>query len=775
RARAGAATVNGEEGIVAMVMMITGENSRQTAQLVAAKLDAAQKHLPPGVVIRPLHTRAELVGKTIGTVEKNLLEGALLVTAVLFFTLGNWRAALIVAAAIPLAFLFALAGMSYLGVSGNLMSLGAIDFGLVIDGAVVLVENVVRQLGGQQHKLGRKLTCHERVQIVLSASRQAGTPVFFGVLIITLVYLPVLALTGIEGKMFHPMAVAVMLALGGALVLTLTVAPALCAVLLRGTVREGDNWLFRRLTTGYERALRLAVQWRWIVATCALALLGLSGFAFTRLGQEFIPTLDEGALVIQFNRDPAISLEASIAEQCRAEKLLRDKFPEITSVFTTLGTPEIATDPMGVNQADTWVLLKPRPEWRPINGKHPAKPELIKAMRELLEQEFKGTELLFSQPIEMRFNELLEGIRADISVKIYGDNYDVTEQVAAEIKTALEKIPGTGEIEFETLGRVPLLEITARRDALSWQNVHSAEINHVIEASLAGQNVGILPDGNRRLDLMVRLPDSARENLSLLRELPVRVGEHGVLPLGALAKFEMTKTVSPILREAGHRRAALLVNLDSSDMEGWVRRAKVAVRDQVGIPDGVTVEFGGQFQNLVEARARLAVVVPAALLLIFALIFMAFGSGKQALLVFTGIPLAATGGVFALLLRGMPFSITAAIGFIALSGVAVLNGVVMISYTNELRLGGKRVKEAIMEGALTRLRPVITTALVASLGFIPMAIATGPGAEVQRPLATVVIGGILTSTFLTLILLPVLYGWFERDEPSRIQVPDGFP
>lgn len=766
--RTGAATVDGEEAIVGLAMMLAGENSRVVAGRVAARLAEAQKQLPPGIIVRALYDRTDLIDATIHTVEKNLFEGAILVVAVLLALLGNWRAALIVAAAIPLAFLIALTGMAQFGISGNLMSLGAIDFGLIIDGAVVMVENVVRQLGVRQHALGRPLTREERNATVLDSSQQVGRPMFFGVLIITVVYLPILALSGIEGKMFHPMAITVMLALGGALVLALTLMPALCAVLLRGRIRERENFVVGLARKAYEPVLHWALRWRWIVTGIALSLVVAAGVVFMRGGAQFIPTLDEGTMVVQLIRPPATSLEASIAAQQEAERLLRREFPEVVATFSNIGTPEVATDPMGVNQGDTYVMLKPRSEWRRENGELPTKSKLVERMEKVLENAMPDQETLFSQPIEMRFNELLEGIRADVSVKIYGEDYDVTEKLAAEIRELLETVPGTEEIEFETLGRTPLLEFVVKREALLKYNVAAEEINRAVATALGGEPVGALIEGNRRTEIVVRLPEEARSNLESLRALPVRVGDHGMLPIGELAEMRPAKTVSPILRDAGRRRSALLVNLETSDVEGWVRAAEAKVKAKIELPAGVTLEFGGQFENLAEAKARLAIVVPAALLLIFVLILMAFGSVRQAILVYTGIPLAVTGGVFALWVRDLPFSITAAVGFIALSGVAVLNGVVLLSCFNQLREEGRTVRDAAVEGSLLRLRPVLMTALVAALGFVPMAIATGPGAEVQRPLATVVIGGIISATFLTLVLLPALYCWTERDgKPAK--------
>ncbi len=762
KVRTGAATENGEESLIGMAMMLSGENSRTVARRIAERIGEIQPRLPPGMELRPLYDRAELVDQTIGTVEKNLLEGAILVVVVLLALLGNWRATLIVAAAIPLSFLFGMTGMAQGGISGNLMSLGAIDFGLIIDGAVVMVENVIRQLAARQHDLGRALTAEERSETVLKASQEVASPMFFGVLIISIVYVPILSLTGIEGKMFHPMAVAVLLCLGGALALALTLVPVLCALLLRGRIAEGDNRAIRAAKALYQPVLRWALRRPWPVAGGAVVLLALAMFAFTRLGAVFVPRLDEGSLVAQVFRTNSISLETSLEMQKKTEKDLLAHVPEIERVFSRIGTSEVATDPMPASQSDFYIFYRPPSQWRKTNGEAIGKTELAEIVREEIEQAAPGQEALMAQPIEMRFNELLEGVRADLAVKIFGDDYDELERIAGEMKELLEKIPGAGEVEFEASGRVPMLELQVNRTALARHDAHAADVNQVVAAAIAGRTVGSVLEDNRRFDLVVRMAEERRDNLEELRNLPVRVGENGMLPLGKLADFKTTASVDPIRREDGQRRAAILVNLRGRDVEGFVREAKEKVKTEIKLPEGFYVEFGGAFENLQRARARLAIVVPAALALIFALVFMAVGTFRHSLVIYSGIPLAATGGVFALWLRGMPFSISAGIGFIALSGVAALNGLVMTSYLNQLRAQGKSVGEAITEGALTRLRPVLITALVASLGFVPMALGHGSGAEVQQPLATVVIGGILSSTFLTLILLPVLYQWAEQ-------------
>jgi cobalt-zinc-cadmium resistance protein CzcA len=772
--RTGTATHGGQEAVLGVAMMVMGENSHAVAERVAEKIKGIQKQLPSGVVISPEYNRKNLVHRTIHTVAMNLFEGALLVTAVLLILLGNWRAALIVAAAIPLAFLFALTGMTRFGISGNLMSLGAIDFGLIIDGAVVIVENVVRHLGLKQHQLGRALNKEERLQTVLAASKQVGTPMFFGVLIIAIVYLPILALSGIEGKMFHPMALTVMLALGGSLVLALTLMPALCSFLLRRNVAEWDNWVLRFAKIIYSPVLSLALRWRWLVVLSALALFGLAIGIFNRLGADFIPKLDEGTFTMMVYRPSSINIDESTEQQRKTEQEIQKRVPEITHVFSRIGSAEIATDPMPPSDCDFYIYYKPQSEWRKIDNRPITKEELAQIITTEIENLNPGVRVMVAQPVEMRFNEMLEGIRADIAVKIFGNDYDVLERLGSEVKEVLEQIPGTregeGEVEYETTGRAPMLEIRVKRDALAKYNLHADDVNQSISTALGGQTVGTMIEGNRRFDIVVRLPEKDRENLDAIRALPVRVGESGMVPLGTLADIERVKTVSPILRDSAQRRAALMVNLKRRDVESWVREADAKVRELVKLPEGYTLEFGGQFENLREAKARLVIVVPTALAFIFVLIFMAFGSVRQALLVYSGIPLAITGGIFALWMRSMPFSISAAVGFIALSGVAVLNGVMMISYFNQLREQGKDVRSAVAEGSLTRLRPVLMTAAVAAFGFIPMALSTSAGAEVQRPLATVVIGGVLSSTFLTLVLLPVLYEWVEKNRSKQAVV-----
>ena len=766
--RTGASTENGREALVGAAIMLVGENTRMVAQAVRQKLADIQSKLPPGVEVRPLYDRANLVNATIRTVEKNLVEGALLVVVVLFALLGNWRAALIVALAIPLSMLFAVTGMMRLGISGNLMSLGAIDFGLIVDGAVVMVENILRHLADKQHKLGRQLTAQERAREVLLSGKEVASPMFFGVLIITVVYVPILALQGIEGKMFKPMAVVVMLALGGALALAVTLMPVLCSFFLGGKIQEKDNWLVRFFKRIYTPILNFSLRFRWATVLPMVALFGFSLWLFTRLGAEFIPQLDEGDITLQMIRSSSAGLQASLDLQTKSEQILRKEFPEIRELFSKIGTAEIATDPMGPNVADTFVLLHPRELWRKVNGRLIEKRELAELMRRSLAEKVPGQTYLISQPIQMRFNEIMAGARADLLCKIYGDRFEELERLAGEVRAVLQAIPGGKESEFDAIGRVPMLEITPDRDALERYAVQADDLNSTVEAALAGSEVGTIIDGNRRFPIVVRLADPMRADLELLKRLPVRTDAGGLLTLGQLARIEAIEQVGTVARENTQRRAGILVNVRGRDTAGFVEEATRAIRERVRFPEGYYFEFGGQFENLVAARKRLMIVVPLALFLIFVLIFLSFGSLRQAVLIFFCVPLAVTGGILALWLRSMPFTISAGVGFIALSGIAVLNGIMLISFINQLREQGRTLREAVVEGSLTRLRPKLMTALVASFGFVPMAIATGSGAEVQRPLATVVIGGIVTSTFLTLVLLPTLYEWIERKQKPAL-------
>ena len=768
--RTGASTADGRETVTGAAIMLADGNARATARAVTARLEEIRHLIPPHVVIDVVYDRSDLVDATLRTVELNLLEGAALVAAVLFAFLGHLRAALIVVLIIPLSFLFMLTGLVGTRFSANLMSLGAIDFGLIVDGAIVMVENALRHLAQQQRALGRRLTAAERLDGVRRSAREVARPMFFGVLIITLVYVPIIALTGIEGKLFRPMAVAVMFALGGALALALTLAPALCTWLLRGDIKEQEGWLVRVAKAIYTPLLAWALRLRLVVVALALLLFAGSAWLFTKLGAEFVPQLDEGSLSIQMIRGNSVALTDSIALQRDSERLLRERFPEISHVFARIGTAEIATDPMGPNVADTYVFFHPREQWREVDGRPISKPELIELIRRELVSTIPGQAYLFTQPIQMRFNEIMAGARADLALKIYGHDHEELERLATAARDVLRTVPGGGDVEFDALGRSPVLEITPKREALRGLGLHADEVNSVIGTALGGSIAGSMIENERRFDVVVRLPDAARHDLAALGELPVIAHDGAVqVPLSRVAEFTVSARVGTITREDTQRRVAILINVRGRDTEGFVREATERLRAEVDLPEGYAFEFGGQFENLQAARARLAIVVPAALALIFLLIYASFGSVRQAALVFVCVPLAATGGVVALWLRDMPFTISAAVGFIALSGIAVLNGIMLISYINQLRREGAAVRAAVVEGTLTRLRPKLMTALVASLGFVPMAIATRLGAEVQRPVATVVIGGIITSTFLTLLVLPVLYDWIEARAEQKHQ------
>ncbi len=771
RIRMGAASADGHQVVLGTVMMLVGANSRDVANRVSAALPGIRQSLPPGMRLTVEYSRATLVDATIGTVKHNLSIGALLVCIVLFVVLGSWRGALLVAVVIPTAFLFAVGGMQIAGVSGNLMSLGALDFGMIVDGAIVIVENSLRLMTQRRGDKGSDLDREERRVAVVDAAKQVVGPMVFGVIIITLVYVPVLSLTGVEGKTFHPMAITVMLALVGALLMALTLVPMLTAWLLRPTGRVGtparETWIIRRATAIYTPALDFGLAHTGLIAVVALVLAIGAGFIFNGLGAEFVPKLDEGSLATMVYKPVNMSLADSLATEIKSEKVIMQRFPAITTTFSRIGTSEVATDPMPPNQNDLYIFYKPEKDWPTGDGQPKDKPALIKGIQDVLDKQVPGQKFEFSQPIETRFNEMLQGTRSDVSVKIFGDDYDTLDKLTAQVTKVLEKTKGVGSVEPETHGRVDTLVIDIDRPALLRYNLTLAAVNSAIDAALAGQTVGsIIAEGHRH-DVVVRMTEPERANDTAILDLPIRVGPDGIIPLGRVASLKVIKTVDPIMRDDSARREALMVSLGENDVEGFVTKAKADLAKAVKMPKGYRVEFQGQFQNLETARARLSIVVPAALAFIFVLVYFALGSARQAVIVFTGIPFAVTGGVYALALRGMPFSITAAIGFIALLGVAMLNGLVMLSHLNMLRADGQNLDDAVHHGSLDRLRPVLATALVASLGFIPMAIASGPGAEVQRPLATVVIGGIITSTLLTLVLLPSLYTWVERRGERR--------
>ena len=756
--RTGLSTKDGKEAIIGIVMMLKGANGRTVANAVDDKLKTVAEQLPPDVTVTPVYNRAHLVNETVGTVEKSLIEGGVLVVLVLLLLLGNVRGALIVALAIPLSMLFAIVGMNRFGISGNLMSLGAIDFGLIVDGAVVLVENAVRRLAEERKHAGRTLTRAEVRKNVWTAAREVAQPVTFAVSIITVVYLPLLALEGTEGKMFRPMATTVVFALIGALLLTLTLVPALCSLILSGDTREGRNFVMDFVARVYRPALNGALRARTAVVGGAVALIVLSALLGARLGSEFIPQLDEGSLVIQPIRIRTAGEKETVRLVTAMERVLLT-LPEVTTVFSRSGTPEVASDPMPMSLTDSFIMLKPRGQWRPGMTKQ----KLIAEMEEKLKS-VPGQGYAFSQPIQLRFAELVAGVKADIGIKVFGEDLDVLKQKADQIAAAVRRIPGAQDVEVEQVDAIPVLEIGIDREAIARVGVNVSDVNELVETALGGRALGQIIEGDRRFDLVVRLPDAIRSDVAALKTLPIATPAGGTVPLQSLARLTTVPSPAQISREDGKRRVVVQLNVRGADLGTFVPQAQAAIRRNVPLPTGTYLQWGGQFENLQRARTRLAIVVPVALGLIFVLLFSTFGSLKQAALIFTGVPLAVTGGVIALWLRGLPFSISAGVGFIALSGVAVLNGVVLVSAINRLREQGRLVEAAVREGALTRLRPVLMTALVAALGFIPMALNTGIGAEVQRPLATVVIGGILSSTLLTLIVLPSLYVWFEREK-----------
>ncbi len=777
--RTGAATMDGREVVLGTTFMLIGANSRDVAQATAARLADANRSLPAGVRAVPVYDRTSLVDRTIRTVAKNLVEGALLVIAVLFLLLGNVRAALITAAVIPLAMLFTLTGMVRGGVSGNLMSLGALDFGLIVDGAVIIIENCLRRFGELQHVLGRALTEEERLDATASATAEVIRPSLFGLGIITAVYLPIFALTGVEGKMFHPMAMTVVLALTGAMVLSLTFVPAAIALFLRGKVQEKDTRLMQWARRAYAPALAWALRRRVPVVAGALATVVLCGLLSTRLGSEFVPSLDEGDIAMHAMRIPGTSLDQAVHMQSTLEARIK-QFPEVHRVFGKLGTAEVATDPMPPSVADTFIMLKPRDQWPdPRKTKAALVAEIETAVKQI-----PGNNYEFTQPIQMRMNELISGVRADVAIKVYGDDLDTLVRLGEQVETVAKAVDGAADVRLEQATGLPLLTITPDRQALIRYGLNPGDVQHTVATAVGGEVAGQLFEGDRRFDIVVRLPEALRQDPAALHDLPIPLGGDrnldestrtpgwqsgapGTVPLREVATIATTLGPNQVNRENGKRRVVVTANVRGRDLGGFVAELRQRIDANVEIPSGYWVDYGGTFEQLISAGQRLGVVVPVTLVLIFALLFWAFGSAKDAAIVFTGVPLALTGGVVALALRGIPLSISAGVGFIALSGVAVLNGLVMIAFIRKLREQGADLDTAVVDGALGRLRPVLMTALVASLGFLPMALNVGAGSEVQRPLATVVIGGIASSTLLTLLVLPVLYRWGHRHEEVR--------
>jgi cobalt-zinc-cadmium resistance protein CzcA len=832
--RTGSASENGEDVVVGTGIMLLGANSRTVAAAVDEKMTEVNKSLPPGIIAKTVLNRTKLVDATIATVKKNLLEGAILVIAVLFITLGNIRAAIITALAIPVAVLMTATGMVQSKISGNLMSLGAIDFGLIVDGAVIIVENCLRRLGDRQHALGRTLNLQERLHEVMVASKEMIQPSVYGQAIIITVYFPILALTGIEGKMFHPMAMTVIFALIAAFILSLTLVPALVALMITGKVSEKEIFFVRWAKAVYEPLLRASIKGRLIVVPAAVIAFGLSVWLFTRLGQEFIPTLDEKDIAMHAMRIPSTSLTQSQEMQTRVEKAV-SAIPEVAFIYSKTGTAELASDPMPPNVSDTFIILKPMQEWRSEaemdkliaelteqaeqvashGGSHGDehgdahgeegghgdehghavvqghKGKLIKIM-ELTLAGVPGHQYEFTQPIQMRFNELIAGVRGDVAVKVYGDDFDSMRKTANEVLGVLQAIPGAADAKVEQTTGLPVLTVDINREAIARYGLNVSDVQDVVAVAMGGREAGLVFEGDRRFDLVVRLPDEIRGNMSEFENLPIPLprgeaiesmvastadmlsGMPAFVPLGSLATIDVAEGTNQISRENGKRRIVVQANVRGRDLGSFVAEAQEKI-GQVKLPAGSWLVWGGQFENLVAAKNRLSVVVPICFLLILLLLFSSFKSFKYALLVFSAVPLGLTGGILALWLRGIPFSISAAVGFIALSGVAVLNGLVMVSFINQLRREGVSRDDAILRGSLTRLRPVLMTALVASLGFVPMALASGTGAEVQKPLATVVIGGLITSTLLTLVVLPALYRMFTGRDPSGMPQPVAQP
>jgi cobalt-zinc-cadmium resistance protein CzcA len=776
--RTGAATENGQEIVLGTVFMLVGQNSRAVARRAATRLQEVNASLPDGVVATPVYDRTALVDRTIATVRTNLLEGALLVIAVLFALLGNLRAALITAAVIPLTMLMTITGMVQNRISANLMSLGALDFGLIVDGAVIIVENCLRRFGEMQHRLGRVLTRDERFEVAASASAEVMKPSLFGVLIITAVYLPIFALTGVEGKMFHPMAFTVIIALTAAMLLSLTFVPAAVALFMTGPVTESDNRLVARLKAWYRPVLERALAHRVAVLATAVLLVAASALLATRLGSEFVPSLDEGDIALHALRIPGTGLDQAIGMQASLEARIKE-FPEVDKVFAKIGTGEVATDPMPPSVADTFIMLKDRSEWPDRR-----KPKLV-LVRELeaAVKEIPGNNYEFTQPVQMRMNELIAGVRADVAVKVYGDDLEQLMALGDAVERAAGQVAGAADVKLEQITGLPLLTITPNRAELARYGLSLQDVQDTVSIALGGGNAGQLFEGDRRFDIVVRLPEAIRTDIDQLHELPVplpggmtqtasvglRPSNVGAatanfVPLGEIATLDIALGPNQISRENGKRRVVVTANVRGRDLGSFVEDLRTQVADSVELPEGYWIEYGGTFEQLISASTRLQVVVPVTLLIIFGLLLMVFGSGRDALIVFSGVPLALTGGVLALWLRDIPLSISAGVGFIALSGVAVLNGIVMIAFIRKLREQGDPLTESIIDGAVGRLRPVLMTALVASLGFVPMALNVGAGAEVQRPLATVVIGGIVSSTLLTLLVLPVLYRMLHRDQ-----------
>lgn len=765
--RTGAATENGVEVVLGTVMMLVGENSREVARAVDRRVEEIRDSIPDGVILRTTYDRTALVDRTIRTVTLSLAEGALLVVVILFLMLGNFRAALITALVIPLSMLMTATGMLQAGISGNLMSLGAIDFGLIVDGAVIIIENCLRRFSLAQGEFGRELSDDERYDVAAAATVEVIKPSLFGVGIITAVYLPIFALEGVEGKMFHPMAFTVVFALTSAMLLSLTVVPAMVALGMRGRVAEHDSRVVSWLRARYEPALRGALAAPRAVIGGAVVLVVLAAGTSTRMGGEFIPSLDEGDYALHALRIPGTSLTQSVAMQAQLERSLK-KLPFVEFVFSKVGTADLANDPMPPSVADTFIILKPRNAWPDPRA---TQDEIIEQIQQVITR-VPGNNYELTQPIQMRFNELMTGVRSDVAVKVFGDDLSIGLRTAEQISAIAAQIDGANDVQVEQVTGLPMLVVEPDRAALARQGLTMTAVQDLVATAVAGTAAGTLYEGDRRFPIVVRLGEAERGSIETLASLPVKIstGDRGTfssIPLGEIAALKLVEGPNQINREEGKRRIVVTANVTGRDLASYVAELRERVSREVPVPDGYWIDYGGTFEQLSSAAQRLAIVVPLTLALIFILLFMAFGSLRDALIIFSGVPLALTGGVFALAARGLPLSISAGVGFIALSGIAVLNGIVMLSFIRDLRERGVALMEAILEGAATRLRPVVMTALVASLGFVPMAISIGAGAEVQRPLATVVIGGVISSTLLTLFVLPALYALSQQWRTGR--------
>ena len=757
--RTGGATYNGKETVLGVAMMAMGGNSRTVSKAVDAKLQDIQNSLPKGVVIETVYDRTTLVEKAIKTVQKNLVEGAILVIIILFLFLGNIRAALITACVIPLSMLFTLTGMAQKNISANLMSLGALDFGIIVDGAVVIVENCIRRLAHTQQLLKRPLTQSERFKEVFLAARQARRPLIFGQLIILVVYLPIFALSGVEAKMFHPMALAVVLALVAAIILSITFVPAAVALWVKGDIQEKESRWMLWLKAKYQQTLDISYQYKAVVLTFALCVLVITGFISTKLGSEFAPQLSEGDFAVQQLRSPSTGLEESLRIQKNTEKLLLKSFPEIKAVFARTGTAEVATDVMPPNISDGYIMLKPRSEWpNPKESLDELRGRMVTYLATI-----PGNNSEFSQPIELRFNELISGVRSDVGVKIFGDDMNVLNTEATKISKIIQQISGSSAVKVEQTSGLPLLNVEVNKTLAAQYGLSVRSIQDLVATSIGGQSVGEILEGDRRFDFVIRLGEQDR-SVASVSQLPIQLPNGGSILLSDVAQVSTIEGINQVSRENGKRRVVVTTNVEGRDLGSFVSDVQTQLKAYT-LPSGYWIEYGGQFENLASAKARMQIVIPLALITIFILLMAVFHNVKESLLVFTGVPFALTGGVLFLWLRDIPLSMSAGIGFIALSGVAVLNGLVMLTFIKELR-DKYPVHKAVWQGAILRLRPVLMTACVASLGFVPMALATGTGAEVQRPLATVVIGGIISSTLLTLVLLPVLYRWINEKKVS---------